>query len=378
MKNAYSYWENQTFFNYDVIVIGSGIVGLTAAIQLKKQQHNLKVCVLEAGFLPSGASTKNAGFACFGSVSELIEQEKKVGSSALQSLIERRWKGLLKLRALLGDDKIDYQKLGGSEIFKNSDTGIYEKCVAKIEHYNDLLKDIVGVNAFSSRKDNIGKFGLNQIENLIFNQYEAQIDTGKMMYALIQYAQQLGVFVINNCKVKAVQQENFGVSVVCDDGNFSAGRTIVATNAFVKTLLPELDVKPGRGQVILTKPIKNLKTEGTFHYNQGYFYFRNIHDRILLGGGRNLDFEAETTTNLGLSDQIQRALELMLKEVILSGTPFKIEQRWSGIMAFGESLEPIVKEARENIFYAGRCNGMGVAIGSQMGEDVATLVLSSM
>jgi hypothetical protein len=34
-----------------------------------------------------------------------------------------------------------------------------------------------------------------------------------------------------------------------------------------------------------------------FHLEKGYYYFRNINDRILLGGGRNLDFEGETTTS---------------------------------------------------------------------------------
>jgi L-2-hydroxyglutarate oxidase LhgO len=76
MADNFSYWEQSSFFNYDAIIIGSGIVGLIAAIHLKKSSPNLNIAVLERGFLPSGASTKNAGFACFGSVSELIEQEK--------------------------------------------------------------------------------------------------------------------------------------------------------------------------------------------------------------------------------------------------------------------------------------------------------------
>ena len=68
MANGLSYWEKTSFFDYDVIVIGSGIVGLNAAIHLKKSSPALKISVLESGFLPTGASTKNAGFACFGSI----------------------------------------------------------------------------------------------------------------------------------------------------------------------------------------------------------------------------------------------------------------------------------------------------------------------
>lgn len=117
MPTAFSYWEKESFFTYDIIIIGSGIVGLNAAIQLKKTAPTLKIAILERGFLPSGASTKNAGFVCFGSISELIEQEECAGLDGLTLLIEKRWKGLLKLRNLLGDKTIDYQCLGGYELF---------------------------------------------------------------------------------------------------------------------------------------------------------------------------------------------------------------------------------------------------------------------
>jgi len=70
MISNLSFWEKQTYLNnIDLIVIGSGIVGLSAAISYKEKHKKAKVIVLEKGVLPCGASTKNAGFACFGSVS---------------------------------------------------------------------------------------------------------------------------------------------------------------------------------------------------------------------------------------------------------------------------------------------------------------------
>ena len=74
IKYDLSYWERETFFKkLDVAVIGSGIVGLAAAIHLKTQNPGLQVAILERGPLPVGASTRNAGFACFGSMTELID-----------------------------------------------------------------------------------------------------------------------------------------------------------------------------------------------------------------------------------------------------------------------------------------------------------------
>ena len=63
-----SFWEKESFLNRsDYVIIGSGIVGLSAALHLKQREKGKKVTVLERGILPSGASTKNAGFACIGS-----------------------------------------------------------------------------------------------------------------------------------------------------------------------------------------------------------------------------------------------------------------------------------------------------------------------
>ena len=70
----YSYWELREWFSdIDFTVFGSGIVGLNCAMELKKKHPKARVLLLEKGMLPQGASTKNAGFACFGSLSELID-----------------------------------------------------------------------------------------------------------------------------------------------------------------------------------------------------------------------------------------------------------------------------------------------------------------
>jgi glycine/D-amino acid oxidase-like deaminating enzyme len=379
MPTELSYWEKESFFcNYDAIVIGSGIVGLNAAIHLKKTAPSLKIAILERGFLPTGASTKNAGFACFGSISELIEQEEMIGVDQLSALIEKRCKGLLKLRNLLGDNAIDYQCLGGYELFKNGDTFLAETGVSKIEHFNRLVNDVVGSNAFCLSNKKISSFGFEGVSTLIENRYDAQIDSGKMMFALIRYAQQLGISIFNNCRVDQIEEESKSSCLITKNGKFCCKRLIVTTNAFIKDLYPDIEINPGRGQVLITKPIKDLKVAGTFHYDKGFYYFRNINGRILLGGGRNIDFEAEETTTFGQTERIQLALEDLLKNVILPKTDFEIDYRWSGIMAFGKALEPFIAEIRPNVFCAARCNGMGIAIGSQTGEDVANLLLDNL
>lgn len=378
MQDNLSYWEKKNFFYADVIIVGSGIVGLNAAITIKSTNPKLAVLVLERGFLPAGASTKNAGFACFGSISELIEQEKLTGTDGLHQLISKRWQGLLKLRGLLEDDKIDYQNLSGYELFKPEQDILAEECVSKMSHFNTLIEDIVlQKNVFKQSNSKINTFGFAGVDVLIENTLESQIDPGKMMKALLTMALSLGIQILNSCKVEMVLAEGSQVNIRTDQGVFGCKKVLATTNAFINELFPDLAVVPGRGQVVVTKPIPNLRLKGTFHYDKGYYYFRNIDDRILFGGGRNLDIKAEETTKFGETLLVQNALVHLLKEMILPDTEFEIEHKWSGIMAFGPQLAPIIEEIQPNVFCAVRCNGMGVAIGSHTGQEAGELVLNS-
>jgi len=373
-----SYWEKANFYQADIIVIGSGIVGLNAAIAIKKLQPNVRVTILERGFLPAGASTKNAGFACFGSISELIEQEKICGTEGLYNLVKKRWLGLQKLRTLVGDTKLEFQINGGFELFKPENALLTEECVSKIGHFNHLLKDITKErDVFNIVTHRLGSFGFESVNCLIENQLEGQLDPGKMTKALIEMAVSLGVSILNNCEVNSFEEAENDQIVFTSQGNFKTKKILFCTNAFANQLLPQLALKPGRGQVIITKPISDLKFKGTFHYDKGYYYFRNVGNRVLLGGGRNLDFFTEETHQFGETPLVQNTLLHLLKEVILPKTSFEIEQKWSGIMAFGPTLSPIIEEVKPNVFCAVRCNGMGIAIGSQTGQEAAELVMEN-
>ena len=98
-------------------------------------------------------------------------------------------------------------------------------------------------------------------------------------------------------------------------------------------------------------------------------------NRLLFGGGRNLDFEKEKTFEFGLTDQVQNKLDALMREMILPNIKYKVEQRWSGIMGLGASKATIIKPITKNIFCAVRMGGMGIAIGSLVGEEAAEMVL---
>ncbi|TXE18373.1 FAD-binding oxidoreductase [Psychroserpens burtonensis] len=366
-----SYWEIKSWLtNIDYTIVGSGIVGLNCALQLKKRFPKAKILILEKGMLPQGASTKNAGFACFGSLSEIIEDLKSHTEEEVFQLVKKRIEGLQLLRTTLGDSTIDYQELGGYELFSNTE-GLLEDCESKKEGVNLLLKPLFNADVFSFKSNSFGF--KNCSDNVSCNKFEGQIDTGKMMEALLKEVYKNGIKILNNCVVETFTEDQNSVKVKTNQFEFSTAKLLIATNGFASSLdIPE--VKPARAQVLITKPINNLQIKGTFHLDQGYYYFRNIDNRILFGGGRNLDFKGEETTDLNQTSRIQNKLEELLKTIILPNIPFEIEHRWSGIMGVGQQKKPIVKQLSNNVYCGVRLGGMGVAIGSLIGKELADLI----
>src|SRR5690606_21261102 len=111
-----SFWEREHFVQYDYVIVGSGIVGLSTAVSIKEADKQASVLVLERGLLPTGASTRNAGFACFGSLTELIADVNTMGAEETVALVLNRWSGLEKLRKRLGDQTLDFKNYGGYEL----------------------------------------------------------------------------------------------------------------------------------------------------------------------------------------------------------------------------------------------------------------------
>jgi glycine/D-amino acid oxidase-like deaminating enzyme len=367
-----SYWEYKSWLaDVDFTIIGSGIVGLSCALNLKKRFPKSKILILEKGRLPQGASTKNAGFACFGSLSEIISDLKSHSEEQVFNLVKDRVDGLQLLRKTLGDKKIGYQNFGGYELFLKKDAHLFQTSIEQSPEINTLLHSIFKDNIFSWEEN---PYNFNKIEPRVsVNKYEGQIDTGKMMEALLYEVYKAGVKIINHCCVEAFSQTGNGVEVKTDAFNLITGHLLIATNGFTTHLLPQ-PVKPARAQVLITKPINDLKIKGTFHLDQGYYYFRNIDNRILFGGGRNLDFKTEETTSFGVTNKIQNELDLILKTIILPNTNVEVESRWSGIMGVGQQKRPIVKSISNRVHCGVRLGGMGVAIGSLVGKKLADLL----
>lgn len=370
----WSYWEWKNFRKFDLVVVGAGIVGLSTAIQYKEKYPQRKVLVLERGLLPTGASTKNAGFACFGSLTEILDDLQVMSDDLVLATVEKRYKGLCAIREKFGDEALGYQHTGGFELFTEAEMPALDN----MQKINQFLFPLFQADVFS-KVDDSEQFGFgSSVRAVVKNQYEGELDTGKFIQSLWQEAQRLGVFILTGAEVVDIDQED-GLLIVKEtnggERTFEANQLAICTNAFTRKFLRHLELIPGRGLVFVTKPLDNpLPWAGSFHYDKGYVYFRSIDNRLLLGGGRNKDYSGEQTEDFGINPLIHDYLIKLLNEVILPNQSVEIDLEWTGIMAFGPTKMPIIEQINERTFCAVRLGGMGVAIGWQTASDLVDLL----
>lgn len=370
-----SFWEKKHFLDYGLIVVGAGIVGMSTAIQYKLKYPQSRILILERGIFPSGASTKNAGFACFGSLTEILDDLSMMSEAEVLSLVKRRYQGLLAIREIFGDEALGYKPWGGWELITENELPALDE----LQNINKLLRPLFEEDVFELVED-IASYGFGEkVKQIVRNKFEGELNTGKFIQTLWDKCQALDIKILTGAAVLKVDLSKPTVEVkdpiTEKDIIFKSRKLSICTNAFAKEIFPELDINPGRGLVMVSYPLKqNITWQGSFHYDKGYVYFRKVgQNQLLIGGGRNIDFNGEQSDVFDVNPVIKDYLSNLVGQVIFPNQTVEFEMEWSGIMAFGATKSPIIKKVGDHVAVAVRLGGMGVAVGWQTGTELVTL-----
>ncbi|WP_317206835.1 NAD(P)/FAD-dependent oxidoreductase [Niabella pedocola] len=350
--------------------MGAGFTGLWTAIYLRQKFPSKQITVVERDVTPAGASARNAGFACFGSPTEILSDVAAMGKEKALQLLNMRFEGLRAIQKIFANGLIDFSVCKGYELLDDP------RSVERLPILNEWLYEITGAPVtFCQQDELIPVFGFANTAHLVENRFEGCLHPGKLLNALHQLAVKMNIRFLFATEVRMVEEHPQGIKLFMAKGpGLLAERIVYCTNAFSSRLLPRMDLVPARGQVLLTEPVPGLKFNGTFHYQEGYYYFRNLDNRILLGGARNTSFQTEYTLEPFTTLPIQEALEAFLSTVILPGQRPQITHRWAGIMAMGKEKTPILEQLTDRSFCALRMSGMGVALAPAAGKKIAELM----
>lgn len=367
-----SYWEEKYFLGKaDFVVVGLGLTGLQTAILLKEKHPKANVIGFDRFGWSLGASTRNAGFACFANVSEILDDLQHDSQENVYQLITKRYLGLNKLINKFSSKSIGYEPLGSSEVFTQRNKSELYNCIDSLQAINTILYSELGLdNVFEYTSKSFLVNGVGMIKN----KFEGQLNTGKLYHTIYERAIDLGVKLLGGNQVVSWERSDTIQLKMSSGMELDTSNLIFCTNAFNSALIDE-EIKPVRGQVLVTEQLNKPPKKGSFFYDKGYYYWRDIDNRILIGGARNADFKGEESDKFEANETVERELKRFLYEEIFD-KEVKIESKWSGIMGMGTSKEktPIVKEVEPGVFMAARLGGMGVALSSMIAEDLVNLM----
>lgn len=355
-----SYWEEtMPVLAADIAIIGAGFLGLWSAFLAKQKFPQAHIIVVDQEVLQTRASTRNAGFACFGSPSEIWSDVQLNGESKAFGLVQMRWEGLQFIQQHFPAKALQWENEGGYECFEK------EFSVDIIEKINKNLTPVLGTpHCFTAQHQRVTALGLQGFQQLYYNSLESQLHSGAYWQAMYLRCVQMGVHIIQGVAIHQIEKQAQGFALYHQQKKVvEASTVLLATNALSNDLWPTTEpIQPQRGSVLVTEPIPHLPLKGCFHYEEGFYYFRNVGDRILLGGARNTSFDTENTSDTQVNSSIKTALDDFLQKHFAGHGGVQISHQWSGTMGFTTGKMPLLHQPESGLYQACGCNGMGVAL----------------
>lgn len=359
--------------NYDVVIVGAGITGLSMAYWLNQEDPALKIAIVEKQRLAFGASGRNAGFVTCGSVEHFNRMISKHG---LKQAVEI-WKFSQMNMDLLKERIIEDHH--GSIEFEQR--GAYSLAAGEVE-FNEL-KSVAQI--MSELKIPVEVYGQEDI----FKQVGAANFVGGIRYCddgavhpvkLLELMQQrVKVDLFEMTEAYAYESRSEGTRVLkTDNGDFEASLLIYCLNGYSASLHPFFADKifPTRAQILMMEPVAKFM-DGPCYANFYLDYFRQMpNGSLLIGGFRQL----EKNTEVGYSDHVTEIIQQALHEFVQTHLPAyknkKVLHRWAGVMGFSKDGEPQVGSLPEDpqVFFCGGYTGHGLGLAFHSAKKTVDLI----
>lgn len=381
------YWESEYLLrSANITIVGGGLVGMSTALHLRRLQPEAHIRLVERHPLTAGGSSRNAGFACFGSAGEWLEDLHDIGEAGLIQLVRDRAEGLCALIDLLGADALGLEWAGGWELFNAQEDELAARALKSLPRLHELthpilseaLADVnpnqISTPALQADPERAARMGATAAIHL---PWEGMLQSGRMIEAFHRALDAAGIQRLHGVTVKgwATTPGGAGWILETDLAPLATEQLAICSNGFAQDLLPELDVRPEPNRVLVMKTKPDALPAGTYHLERGFLYMRSLRPgEILFGGGRHWGHHLP----LSGSRDVEAAWDAQLLESAkgwLEG-PVDLTHRWTGWLGVGDTRKPLIGSSAPGIHHAVRMGGMGVAIGAGIGRRLAQQIHS--
>jgi glycine/D-amino acid oxidase-like deaminating enzyme len=335
----------------DVIVIGGGVTGCACALALALE--GVRVRVLEARAVASGASGRNGGFALRGGAMPYDVARERFGAEAAAGLWRLTEAYVQRLASLAGDA---FRGVGSLRLAADE---------AELEPVRAEF-DALRADGFAADwQDSLSGRLAGRYHGALANPTDGALHPARWVRRLGRLAAEAGADMREHSHVRSLDE-------------LDADEVVIATDGYGQGLLPALDgaVTPTRGQVIATGPLQRLLYDRPHYARHGLDYWHQTPDRrLVVGGRRDASLEAETTAEERTTDVVQRELEAFAAD--LAGEPVRVTHRWAGIWGTTPDALPLVGRVpgHSGVWAALGYSGHGNVLGLAAGDLVARAIL---
>ena len=357
----------------DVVIVGAGFAGLSAALEMA--QRGLKVVVLEADRIGSGASGRNGGQAIVGYASGMGPFEAQLGAADAQ----RAWDmsvdavDLVERCVLQHGIDCDWQR-GYTYVAETA-----KKAKALREEADDHEQRGVPCAWVEGNEAVQGLVQSPRYVAAFHEKRSGHLHPLKYALGLARAAQEAGVAIYECSAVRALQRGE-KLRAITAAGVVRARFGVLAGNCMLPEygplVAPEIAprIMPVGTYIIGTAPIETDLSERLIAHNAAVCdnnfvldYYRFSAERRMLFGGR-VSYTAQTPSNL----KVVMARRMAEVFPALAGTP--VEFVWGGFVDISMNRAPDFGRLANNLYYLQGFSGHGVALTGLAGQMVAEAV----
>ena len=352
----------------DVLVVGGGFTGLSAALHLART--GVDVAVLEAHRFGDGASGRNGGQMGTGQRLWPMEIEAAYGferSKALFDLAEEAKAHLTEFITANGIDA-DYREGQLSVVHKRRYLKDYRAQVEEL-----TTRYAYPHVSFMDADETADRLGSRRYFGGIRDTGTGHINPMKLVVGSARVAAEAGAQLFENSHVERLDRRDGRIVAVTAQGEVSAERVLIATNAYGGGLDPQVDahVMPIGSFIGATEPLADPDAvlPGGESCDDSRFvvrYFRKSRDGRLLFGGR----EAYTSA----TGDIGRHIRKQIAEVYPHLADVRLSHAWGGSVGITMERLPYVRSLAPGITTIGGFSGHGVMLANFAGRLYAERV----
>jgi glycine/D-amino acid oxidase-like deaminating enzyme len=361
----------------DVVVIGGGFTGLSAALELGKR--GIPVTVLEAGRVAGEASGRNGGQCNTGLAHDYAALAERIGADNARDFYRAYESAVATVASIVSEEQIDCDFFRGGKI----------KLAAKPQHfdklartYESLLRNVDSNVELIPPERIREEVGSDRFYGGLVQRNGAQMHMGKFGVGLAQAAARHGARIFEHTPVTGLKRlDGERYDVVTERGTIRAGRVLVATGASQIGPLQwfRRRIAPVGSFIVVTEPLSTAQLDELLPKRRAYVttrnignYFRATADNRLLFGGR----ARFAMSNPRSDEKSGRILRAGLASYFPELADVRLDYCWGGLVDMTADRLPRAGQ-HEGLFYSMGYSGHGVQMSVHMGRVMADVMFGA-